>query len=118
MRGQLQRGKWRLQDNGIGIQELSLDFTSGQPVYQVKLRLREFSGEIGLNGSYGAGLDAGTPVFTRGGWKDPTTLQLEQHWPEEGGQLFYEIRFDGQDIEFTHTNMFGARGVVRGRKIE
>lgn len=118
VRGALKRGAWQLQDNSLGIRELALDFTSGQPTYQVKLWSREFSGEIGLNGSYGAGLDAGTPVFTRGVWKDPTALHLEQHWPEEGGQLFYEIRFDGQDIEFAHTNMFGVRGVVRGRKTE
>jgi CubicO group peptidase (beta-lactamase class C family) len=118
VRSEFKRGAWQLPDNPYGIRELSLDFTAQQPTYQVKLRSREFSGEIGLNGRYGAGVDAGTPVFTRGAWKDPATLQLEQHWPEEAGQLFYEIRFDEQGIEFTHTNMYGARGVVRGRKLD
>jgi hypothetical protein len=113
----LQRGAWQVEDNRLGIRELTLDFTAPQPTYKFKLRSREFSGVIGLDGRFGRGDDAGTPVFTRASWKDPSTLEMEQHWPEEAGQLFYTLRFDGAELEFTHTNQFGVRGTVRGRPL-
>jgi CubicO group peptidase (beta-lactamase class C family) len=113
----LKGGAWQLDDNRVGIRELTLDFTPPRPTYKVKLRSREFAGEIGLNGRFGLGEDAGTPVFTRASWKDPTTLEMEQHWPEEAGQMFYTLRFDGDAVELTHTNQFGVRGTVRGRPL-
>jgi CubicO group peptidase (beta-lactamase class C family) len=117
VRPALQRGVWQIEDNRVGIRELTLDFATPQPTYKVKLRSRQFSGVIGLDGRFGSGDDAGTPVFTRASWKDASTLEMEQHWPEEAGQMFYTLRFDGAELEFTHTNQFGVRGTVRGRPL-
>lgn len=110
----LKRGTWQLEANALGAQELTLDFSTPRPTFKVRLRSRESSGEIGLDGRFGPGNDGGTPVLTRARWKDANTLEMEQLWPEEGNEMFITFTFDGETIESAYTTAFG-RGAVRGR---
>lgn len=110
----LKRGTWQLEANALGAQELTLDFSTPRPTFQVKLRSRESSGEIGLDGRFGPGNDGGTPVLTRARWKDANTLEMEQLWPEEANEMLFTFTFDGETIESAYTSPFG-RGSVRGR---
>jgi CubicO group peptidase (beta-lactamase class C family) len=113
----LTRAAWRLDENPMGVRELSLDFTAPRPAYNIKLRTREFAGLLGVEGRFAEGSDAGSPVFTKSHWTSADTLQVEQRWPEEGGVLLYTLKFEGDDLELSHTNMFGVRGTTHGRRI-
>jgi hypothetical protein len=113
----LTRATWQLDDNRVGFRELTLDFSGSQPTFHVKLRTREMAGPLGADGRFSAGKDGDAPVFTRARWADAQTLELEQRWPEEAGMMFYSLKFAGDDIELTSTNMFGVRGAAKGRLV-
>lgn len=110
------RSVWQIEDNRFGIRELTLDFSTPRPAYRVKLRSREFAGAIGMDGRFGEGIDAGTPIMTTARWVDANTLAIEHRWPEEADVLSYSISFNGDELEISHTDRFGARGMTRGRK--
>lgn len=110
----VQRGTWQLEANPLGVRELTLDFTSPQPTYKAKLRSREVSAMLGMDGRFAQGNDGGTPVFSRARWVDPATLEVEQRWPEEGNEMSITFRFDGQAMAFTYSSGFG-QGTVRGQ---
>ena len=110
------RSTWRIEDNRTGIREITLDLAQGS--YAAKLRTRDFAGLLGMDGQWGAGTDAGTPVFTTARWRDAGTLEIEQRWPEEAGTMNYTLKFSGDQLEFAHENMFGVRGVARGQRVD
>lgn len=111
-----ERAAWQLDDNPIGVREFALDFTGAKPMYFIRLRSRAFSGQMGLDGGYAEGNDNGAPVFTRARWKAADTLDVEQRWVEDGATLLYSMKFSGDELEITHTDMWGRRGVTRGRR--
>lgn len=112
------RTLWQVEDNRAGIREIALDLGATPPVFRVKMRTREMAGQLGLDGRFAPGEDGATPVFTRGRWVDPTTLELEQRWPEEAGAMSYTLKFAGDALEFTHVNQFGVKGTARGRAMQ
>ncbi|MBC5765213.1 serine hydrolase domain-containing protein [Ramlibacter albus] len=111
------RGTWKIDENRTGIGELTLDF-SGVPSFHVKLRTRELGGELGLDGRFASATDtAGTLIATTARWSAPDTLEVDQRWPEEAGQMRYIVKFRGDDLEFTSINQFGVRSSARGTRV-
>lgn len=114
---ELRRAAFTLEDNPLGVRELAFDLEASPPTYRLRLRSRDLTAPIGMEGLAAEGVDDGTPLFTRGLWTDARTLQVEQAWPEEAASVRYVLQFDGDRVEVTRTNDFGQRTVVRGRRV-
>jgi CubicO group peptidase (beta-lactamase class C family) len=107
---------YRLDDNPGGVREFSFDFASATPSYRIVTGNRELVAPIGVAGRFVESDDNGRELFTRGTWRDPNTLLVEQRWPEEGAWIHYLLRFSGNEVEVTTANGFTMTAVLKGRR--
>jgi CubicO group peptidase (beta-lactamase class C family) len=112
----LVQGRYRLEDNPLGVREISFDLAASPPMYRMLLRSRELVAPIGLDGRFAEADDNGTPLFTRAGWQDAGTLLVEQRWPEEAASVQYVMKFQGDALEITRTNDRGITSVVKAKR--
>lgn len=114
---EVRQATYALDDNPLGVREFSFDFSASPPTYRMRLRTRDIAAPIGLDGQQAEGADEGAPLFSAARWQDPRTLAVRQVWAEEGATVDYLLKLEGDRIEVSRTNDFGARTVVRGRRI-
>lgn len=113
----VRQATYALDDNPLGVREFSFDFTASPPTYRMRLRSRDIAGPVGVDGLLAEGTDEGAPLIAAARWEDARTLVFRQVWPEEGASVDYLLKLDGDSVEVSRTNDFGARTVVKGRRI-
>ena len=111
------KGRYRVEDNPLGVREFALDFSASPATYRILMRARELSAPVGLEGRFIETQDSGTSLFTRAAWQDANTLLLEQRWPEEGAWTVYMVKFSGDEAEIASVNGLGMKSAWKAHRI-
>jgi hypothetical protein len=75
---------------------------------------REFKRPLGMDGRFAMVTDAEGIVGSKARWIDERTLAITVRLPEEVLALDYELKFDGNQVEFTGPGRPGQRLTVTG----